>query len=121
MTARKRLPTPRRAAGGVGHRAWGDCRRRQARRQAESAPACEALALGGGPGRINTHLPHRPGGLAMPRRLLLPGPALLLAALPLFAADAPADTAHGDRLRDAHFRRAVRRIADASLADVKTR
>ena len=57
----------------------------------------------------------------MPRRLLLPAPALLLAALPLSAADAPADTARGDRLRDAYFRSQVRRIADAALADVKTR
>ena len=31
----------------------------------------------------------------MPRRLLVPGPALLFAALPLRAADAPAVTARG--------------------------
>ncbi|HZY91136.1 MAG TPA: prolyl oligopeptidase family serine peptidase [Gemmataceae bacterium] len=52
----------------------------------------------------------------MPRRLLL------LAVLPLLAAaDAPADTARGDKLRDAYFRREVKRIADGALADVKTR
>src|SRR5262249_29439614 len=55
----------------------------------------------------------------MPSRLLA---SLLLLGLiaPLSAADAPADTARGDKLRDAYFARQVQRIADASLADVKT-
>lgn len=50
----------------------------------------------------------------------LPSSALLL-ALTLSHPLAPADTVRGDRLRDAYFRREVQRIADASLADVKTR
>jgi dienelactone hydrolase len=45
----------------------------------------------------------------------------LLLAVPLTAADPQPDTARGDKLRDAYFRREVRRIADASLADVKTK
>jgi len=44
-----------------------------------------------------------------------------LAAATLPAADPTADTARGDRLRDAYFQREVQRIADASLADIKTR
>ncbi len=39
----------------------------------------------------------------------------------LRAADPAPDTARGDKLRDAYFRREVQRIADASLADVKTK
>jgi hypothetical protein len=46
--------------------------------------------------------------------------ALLVAAPLLFAADPPQATVRGDRIRDAYFRREVRRIADAALADVKT-
>jgi cephalosporin-C deacetylase-like acetyl esterase len=46
--------------------------------------------------------------------------ALLVLSVPLPAADAPAETSRGDRMRDAYFRREVERIADASLADVKT-
>jgi hypothetical protein len=45
----------------------------------------------------------------------------LLLALRLGAADAPSDTARGDRLRDGYFRQQVKRIADADLADIKTR
>src|SRR5438045_3509529 len=48
--------------------------------------------------------------------------ALALATPPaLPAADPPADTARGDRMLDAYFRRETQRIADACLADVKTR
>ncbi len=56
----------------------------------------------------------------MPRRLLS-AVILLLAALPLRADDAPADASRGDHIRDAYFRRQVGEIADASLADVRTR
>ncbi len=55
----------------------------------------------------------------MPSRCLWP--ACLLLALPLHAAEPAAGTARGDRMRDAYFRRETRRIADAALADVKTR
>ena len=55
-------------------------------------------------------------------RLLLATLPALLFALPLFAADPPKDdTARGDKMRDAYFRHEVKRIADASLADVKTK
>src|SRR5438045_3540963 len=37
------------------------------------------------------------------------------------AAERSVATLAGDTLRDAYFRREVRRIADASLADIKTR
>ncbi len=50
----------------------------------------------------------------------LPLAALLLLA-PATDPTAPADTARGDRLRDGYFRREVRRVADACLADVTTR
>ena len=36
-------------------------------------------------------------------------------------ADKPSETARGDRLRDGYFRQQVKRIADADLADIKTR
>jgi hypothetical protein len=39
---------------------------------------------------------------------------------PITAVDPAQVTARGDRLRDAYFRREVKRIADAALADVKT-
>jgi dienelactone hydrolase len=52
---------------------------------------------------------------------LLAASLVTLASLPFLPAAEPADTARGDRLRDAYFRRQVRQIADASLADVKTR
>jgi hypothetical protein len=55
------------------------------------------------------------------RARLLCWPALLLLPLPLLAADPLADTARGDRLRDAYFRDQVRRIAEAALAAVQTR
>jgi acetyl esterase/lipase len=56
----------------------------------------------------------------MPARLL--PPCLLLAlAVPAFAEDKPSDAARGDKIRDAYFRREVQRIADSSLADVKTK
>jgi dienelactone hydrolase len=57
----------------------------------------------------------------MPRRLFPLVFLLSLLASRLYAADAPADTARGDRLRDAYFRDQVKRIADADLADIKTR
>ena len=56
----------------------------------------------------------------MPTRLF----ALAFLLLPVLAAsaeDAPSDTARGDRMRDAYFRRQVKEIADAALADVRTR
>jgi hypothetical protein len=56
------------------------------------------------------------------RRIGLAPLVTLLLALPVLAA-APVIgslTAHGDRLRDAYFRRQARLIADAALADVKT-
>jgi hypothetical protein len=57
------------------------------------------------------------GSRLLPLALLLP-----LAALPLSAADAPRDdTSRGDKMRDAYFRREAQRIADASLADIKTK
>jgi hypothetical protein len=45
----------------------------------------------------------------------------LLMAGPLQAADPPSETARGDKMRDAYFRSQVKQIADASLADYKTR
>jgi dienelactone hydrolase len=45
---------------------------------------------------------------------------LLLYPVVLPAADAPSDTARGDKLRKAYFRRQVQQIADAALADIKT-
>src|SRR5438445_183572 len=58
----------------------------------------------------------------MRSRLLLAALFLPLAVLPLPAADPPKDdTARGDKMRDAYFRREVKRIADASLADIKTK
>jgi acetyl esterase/lipase len=56
----------------------------------------------------------------MPSRCPWPACLLFLTA-PLLAAEPAADTARGDRMRDAYFRRETRRIADAALADVKTR
>ena len=49
--------------------------------------------------------------------------AILLPLVPvrLHAADTPSETARGDRLRDAYFRHQTRMIADADLADIKTR
>jgi dienelactone hydrolase len=46
---------------------------------------------------------------------------VFLTLVPLSHAAEPADTARGDRLRDAYFRSQVRQIADSALADVKTR
>jgi hypothetical protein len=57
----------------------------------------------------------------MLRRLFLVPFALSLIAVRLSAADVPSDTARGDRLRDGYFRQQVKRIADADLADIKTR
>jgi hypothetical protein len=58
----------------------------------------------------------------MRSRLFLLALLLPLAALPLLAADSPKDdTSRGDKMRDAYFRREAQRIADASLADVKTK
>jgi hypothetical protein len=57
----------------------------------------------------------------MPR---LPVPAVIvlsLIACHLHAADAPPETARGDRMRDAYFRQQVKRIADADLAGISTR
>src|SRR5438876_882740 len=45
---------------------------------------------------------------------------LLLGAAPA-SAQAPADTARGDRLLDAHFRHQTKLIADACLAEVRDR
>src|SRR5262249_13905816 len=56
----------------------------------------------------------------MPVRMCCCFGLLLLAAAPS-AAQAPADTARGDRLRDAHFHHQTKLIADACLADVKDR
>jgi acetyl esterase/lipase len=56
----------------------------------------------------------------MPPRWFWP-PCLLFLAAPLHAADPAADTVRGDRMRDAYFRLQTRRIADAALADVRTR
>ncbi len=49
--------------------------------------------------------------------------AILLSLVPfrLHAADASADTARGDHLRDAYFRQQVKDIADTDLANIKTR
>jgi hypothetical protein len=57
----------------------------------------------------------------MPRRILPFVFLLSLLASRLHAADTPADTTRGDHLRDAYFRDQVKRIADADLADIKTR
>ena len=46
---------------------------------------------------------------------------LFLPTIPLRAADPQPETARGDKLRDASFRREMQRIADTSLADVKTK
>jgi hypothetical protein len=48
-------------------------------------------------------------------------PLTLLMVLPLFGAEPASDTARGDKMRDAYFRRETKRIADAALADVKDR
>jgi dienelactone hydrolase len=47
--------------------------------------------------------------------------AAVLAFASVAAADPPADTERGDKLRDAYFRRQVQLIADASLADLTSR
>ncbi len=47
--------------------------------------------------------------------------SLLLSAFPAPAAEPKGDTARGDRLLDAYFRRQVKQIAAASLADVRTK
>jgi hypothetical protein len=57
----------------------------------------------------------------MPRRFISLTILLSLVALHLHAADAPTDPSRGDHLRDAYFRSQVKRIADADLADIKTR
>jgi dienelactone hydrolase len=46
---------------------------------------------------------------------------IFVSAFPLHAADAPSETTRGDRLRDGYFRQQVKLIADADLADIKTR
>ncbi len=57
----------------------------------------------------------------MPLRFLSIGTLLVLIFFPLYAAHIPSDTARGDRLRDGYFRQQVKRIADADLADIRTR
>lgn len=57
----------------------------------------------------------------MLHRLFLVPLALSLLVLPIAAADVPSDTARGNRLRDGYFRQQVKRIADADLADIRTR
>jgi dienelactone hydrolase len=57
----------------------------------------------------------------MPRRLVLVFLAQLLVAVHVCAADSPSDTARGDRLRDGYFRQQVKQIAEADLADIRTR
>ncbi len=54
-------------------------------------------------------------------RLFLLTFVLSLLAVRLRAADVSPDTARGDRLRDGYFRQQVKRIANADLADIKTR
>jgi dienelactone hydrolase len=49
------------------------------------------------------------------------GFALFFFSFPLLAVEPPTDTTRGDRLLQAYFRDQVRRIADAALADIKTR
>jgi dienelactone hydrolase len=46
---------------------------------------------------------------------------LSLAGVHLYAAEPSTETARGDQLRDHYFRLQVKRIADADLADIKTR
>src|SRR5690349_12671547 len=63
-----------------------------------------------------------PSGASIMPRLLVPAVIILsLIACGLHAADAPPKTARGDRQRDAYFRQQVKRIADADLADIRTR
>ena len=57
----------------------------------------------------------------MLRRFILLAILLSVTALRLHAAEAPTETARGDRLRDTYFRAQVKHIADADLADIKTR
>ena len=57
----------------------------------------------------------------MLRRLLAVAILLPVVLLRLHAADTPSDTTRGDRLRDGYFRRQTQLIADADLADIKTR
>jgi hypothetical protein len=47
--------------------------------------------------------------------------AVCLVAVPTFAAEPAADTTRGDKMFDAYFRRQTKQIADACLADVKTK
>ena len=47
--------------------------------------------------------------------------AACLLAVPAVAAEPAPDTSRGDKMLDAYFRRQTRQIADACLADVKTR
>src|SRR5262249_15080090 len=51
----------------------------------------------------------------------LPCLVLLLASVPLLAAEPASDTARGDRQLDAYFRHQTKLIADACLADIKTK
>jgi cephalosporin-C deacetylase-like acetyl esterase len=55
----------------------------------------------------------------MPRVLAVCLPLLL--TLPAFAADPAPDTSRGDKMIRAYFKRQVQQIADAALADVKTK
>jgi dienelactone hydrolase len=57
----------------------------------------------------------------MPARCVAVGLVLLLIAAPLLAAEPPSDTSRGDRMLEAYFHREARRLADACLADVKTK
>ena len=57
----------------------------------------------------------------MPRRLLPAATLLSLVILPLHAAEPSTETARGDHLRDAYFRRQVELISNTDLAEVKTR
>src|SRR6185437_3059608 len=61
------------------------------------------------------------GAATMLRRFILLAILLSVTALRLHAAEAPTETARGDRLRDTYFRAQVKHIADADLADIKTR
>src|SRR5262249_55309468 len=129
VRARSRRPRERRTIGSLfGARFSFDAV--SARHPLETARRNSRLWKFRSPAQRPLHLPHlavrscAPCPLhtepAMLSRRLAAVAALLL-AVPALAADPAPDTSRGDRMLDAYFRRQTKDIADACLADVKTK
>src|SRR5438105_1702756 len=87
---------------------------------------CRPLELGGTGANITPPCPgdtqRRLVIMPLSRPFLVAGVCLVVACgLPLRAADPPAATARGRAMLDAYFARETARIADACLADIKTK